>query len=125
MKRALVLLVGMMICTAGARGADPKITAVTATGEYEKPTTTFTPDTPKVWVLIKYPGAKHGDKIRSVWVADDVGDAAPANTKIIEDSMTVGLLDNSGSFSMTKPNNGWPVGKYQWTSTRTTSWPRR
>jgi hypothetical protein len=44
MKRTLALLIGMMICASVARGGDVKITAVTATGPKDKPTTIFTPD---------------------------------------------------------------------------------
>ncbi|HET9801154.1 MAG TPA: hypothetical protein VFP82_05665, partial [Chthoniobacterales bacterium] len=41
----------------------------------------FPPDTDKIYALFKTIGAKHADKIRAVLIAEDVGVAAPANTK--------------------------------------------
>lgn len=43
----------------------------------------------------------------------DVGDAAPANTKIDEATLTADQDDFYGAFSLTKPTKGWPVGKYR------------
>ena len=58
MKRALALLIGMMICASVARGGDMKIKAVMTTGPKDKPTTIFTTDTPKVLALFKTKGAQ-------------------------------------------------------------------
>lgn len=112
MKRTLALLIGMMICAAVARGGDVKVTAVMTTDPKDKPTTLFTPDTPKVLALFKTKGAQTGDKLRGVWIADDVGDAAPANTKIDETTLTLNGDTDDGNFSCSKPAKGWPVGKY-------------
>lgn len=112
MKRALALLSGMMICASVARGGDVKITAVTATGPKDKPTTIFTPETPEVWALLEIEGAKKGDKLRSVWIADDVGDAAPPNTMILEKTVIVEGDIDAGNLSCTKPAKGWSAGKY-------------
>jgi len=102
----------MMICTSVARGEDVKITAVTAAGPKDKPTAIFTPDTPVVFALLKIKGVTKGDKLRAVWVADDVGDAAPANTKMIEKTMAMEGDPAEGDFSCKKPPEGWPAGKY-------------
>jgi hypothetical protein len=112
MKRALAFLLGMMICASVARGGDAKIKAVITTGLKDEPKTTLTPDTPKVHALFKTKGAQKGDKLRGVWIADDVGDAAPANTKIDETSLTLEGDTDDGDFSCTKPTKGWPAGKY-------------
>jgi hypothetical protein len=48
-----------------------------------------------------------------VWIAVDVGDAAPANTKIDESTLTADQDDFYGAFSLTKPTKGWPAGKYR------------
>jgi uncharacterized RDD family membrane protein YckC len=48
--------------------------------------------------------------IRSVWIAEDVGSAAPPNTKLAEKAFTG---SNVGEFSLTAPTAGWPVGKYR------------
>jgi len=102
----------MMICASVASGGDVKITAVTASGPKDKPTTIFTPDTPVVFALLKIKGVKKGDKLRAVWVADDVGDTAPANTKMVEKTMTMEGDPTEGDFSCKKPPEGWPAGKY-------------
>lgn len=102
----------MMIWASVARGGDVKVTAVMTTGPKDKPTTTFAPDTPKVLALFKANGAQKGDKLRGVWIADDVGDAAPANTKIDETTLTLNGDMDDGNFSCSKPTKGWPPGKY-------------
>lgn len=94
-----------------ARG-DVKITAVTTTGAKDKPTAIFPIDTPEVWAVFKTKGAKKGDKLRAVLIADDVGDAAPANTKVVEKPLTLEGDTDDGYFTFLKPTNGWPAGKY-------------
>jgi outer membrane usher protein FimD/PapC len=47
-----------------------------------------------------------------VWIADDVGSAAPANTKIDESTLEADQDDYYGAFSLSKPTAGWPVGSY-------------
>lgn len=101
-----------MICASVARGGDVKITAVTATGPKEKPTTIFTADTAEVFALFKIKGAKKGDTIRGVWIAEDVGDAAPPNTKIFEKKGTLDEEMVGGNFSLERPATGWNAGKY-------------
>ena len=85
---------------------------MTATGPKDKPAKTFAADTPKVFALFKTKGAQNGDKLRGVWIADDVGDAAPANTKIDETTLTLEGDTDDGEFSCSKPTKGWPAGKY-------------
>jgi hypothetical protein len=61
---------------------------------------------------------KQGDVYVIQWIAEDVGDAAPANTvistleeKVVDDpSIAKNYVVNS---SLTKPTAGWPVGKYR------------
>ena len=101
-----------MICTSVARGGDVKVTAVMTTGLKDKSTSTFTSDTPRVLALFKTKGAQKGDKLRGVWIADDVGDAAPAKTVIDEATVTLEGDVEDGNFSCSKPTKGWPAGKY-------------
>ena len=112
MKQILALVVGIMISASVARGGDMKITAVMTTGPKDKPTKIFAPDVPKVHALFKTKGAQTGDKLRGVWIAEDVGDAAPANTKIDETTLTLEGDVGDGDFSCSKPTKGWPAGKY-------------
>lgn len=112
MKRLLTLLVGMLICTSIVQAGEVKIKAVMSTGSKDKPATSFATDTPKVLVLFKTTGAQKGDKIRGVWIADDTGGAAPANTKIDEATLNLEGDTDKGEFSCSKPTKGWPAGKY-------------
>lgn len=112
MKRTFAGLLGMMICVSAVCGADIEIIAVTTTGADAPATTTFAPDTPAVFALLQMGGVRKGDKLRAVWIADDVGDAAPAHTKIAEKAMTMEGVPNEGNFSCTKPAKNWPAGKY-------------
>jgi hypothetical protein len=86
MKQTFAWLIGMIICASVARGGEVKVTAVMSAGEKGKPTTVFAPDTPEIWATFKTKGAKKGDNLRGEWIADEVGEAAPANTKIGERS---------------------------------------
>jgi len=70
-------------------------------------------DVPKLYAFFRTHGSEKGDKLRGVWIAEDVGDAAPKQTKIDEATLTADQDDFYGAFSLTKPTKGWPVGKYR------------
>ncbi|CAM4422797.1 MAG: hypothetical protein LEGION0403_FIIPPAGN_02173 [Legionella sp.] len=95
-----------------------------ASGNHPLPTEVFTKDTQVLYVFWKSTQLKEGQKIKSVWIAEDTNHVAPPNYKIDEVELTlqprtkanlIALLPGnqwSGKFKITKPNNGWPVGKY-------------
>jgi uncharacterized RDD family membrane protein YckC len=70
----------------------------------------FYSDTPQIVCVWNIEGIDPGTLIKSVWIAEDVGEGAPPNYQIAEKSIT-GL--NEGKFFMTIPTNGWPIGKYR------------
>ncbi len=72
----------------------------------------FPRDTPKIVCVWRGKGIKPGTVLKGVWIAEDVGNAAPPNYKLLEKSMTI-TVENEGSLNVTKPTNGWPVGKYR------------
>jgi hypothetical protein len=111
-KRTLLFFIGAMISTT-ACGGDVKVKAFMASGREEEPSTSFSADTPKVFALFKTKGAEEGDKIRALWIAEDVGGAAPANSKIDEKTLALEGDTDDGNFALTKPNTGWPPGKYR------------
>jgi hypothetical protein len=78
--------------------------------EIVNPRVEFPPDTPQVVCIWKSEDVKPGTPVRAVWIAEDVGAAAPPNTKIDEITTT---SYTGGSFNLTKPNKGWPVGRYR------------
>jgi hypothetical protein len=112
MKRIFALLIGVMSYAAFAHAGEVTVEATMTTGPDGRETTTYTADAPKVFASFKTKGASDGDKIRGVWIADDVGDAAPKGTKIDEKTLNAEGDTEDGVFSLPKPINGWPVGKY-------------
>ena len=113
MKRVFALLIGMMVWVAVARAADVKVKTVMTTGPEGEPVTTFDSDTPELYAISKTEGVKSGDKIRGVLIAEDVGKAAPPNTKVFETTLEMDADDEQGDFNFSKPTDGWPPGKYR------------
>jgi outer membrane usher protein FimD/PapC len=101
-----------MIGTVMTYGDDPKVEAAIAVDQDTKPTDTFSTTVPKLYAFFRSKGTSKDDKFRGVWIAEDVGDAAPKNTKIDEGTLTADQDNYFGAFSLTKPTNGWPPGKY-------------
>jgi uncharacterized RDD family membrane protein YckC len=99
-----------------ALGAQPRVTraemGTDSTEEYKiiGPTTEFNPDTPQLVCVWEIAGTDPSTPLKSVWIAEDVGDAAPPNYQLAEKSMS-GV--NEGKFYVTRPTSGWPVGKYR------------
>ena len=112
MKHLIAVLASIFIL-ASAHAGDVKVESVIAVDGDTKPATSFASDTPKLYAFFRSKGTEKGDKLRGVWIAEDVGDAAPANTKIDEATITGDGDDFHGAFSLSKPNSGWPVGKYK------------
>jgi hypothetical protein len=75
---------------------------------------TFATDTPKLYLSAHITDdVSSGSKLTVAWISIDSGGVAPPNYKIDEVSFDVGALDNRLDASLSKPNNGWPVGTYQ------------
>ena len=83
------------------------------TFEPVEPTSTFPSDQAVIHLVVTVANAPSDTKVKTVWTVVDVGDAAPANTKIDEAELT---MDASGNahFTLSLPNSGvWPAGKYK------------
>ena len=115
------MLLGAMVCAA----VSPALLAVAAritstqmgtgkTDDYQivNPSTEFVPGTAVIYCVWRAEGLNLGAKMRGVWIAEDVGKVAPPNYKIDEAAART-LKANEGYFSLSKPNNGFPVGKYR------------
>src|SRR5438552_2643198 len=72
----VVALVVSLICLSVAKAGDVSVKVRMTTGPQDPPTTTFASNTPKLYAIFKTEGAKTGDKIRGVLIAEDVGDEA-------------------------------------------------
>jgi hypothetical protein len=73
----------------------------------------FAPDTAQIFLHAGLVDVASGSKLGSTWIAEDTGGAAPANFKIDSVEVTAGALTNVTTFSLSKPNAGWPVGTYR------------
>ena len=106
-------LIAIALCGAEALADAPKVEAIVAKDKDSKPAVTFASDVPTLYAFFRSTGTKKGDKLRGVWIATDVGEAAPKNTKI--DEATLPATDDNfyGAFSLSKPTKGWPLGEYR------------
>jgi len=113
MKKLLALLAFALVFSLPAHAGDVKVKAAVAVDGNTRPATAFPSSTPQLMVFILTEGTEKGDKVRLEWIAEDTNGAAPANYKISNSAYT-GDKDNfGGGGSLSKPNSGWPVGKYR------------
>jgi hypothetical protein len=88
--------------------------AFLAVGKERKPTTSFSSDVPSIYAFWKGDELQAGDKIRAIWIAEDIGDAGPKDSKILEGDAKVYKPDEDGAFSLSRPGGRiWPLGKYR------------
>ena len=109
----VVALVVSLICLSVAKAGDVSVKVRMTAGPQDPPSTTFASNTPNLYAIFKTEGAKAGDKIRGVLIAEDVGDVARANTKVLETILDIEGDTEAGDFNFDDPTNGWPVGKYR------------
>jgi len=116
-----VICLGLLLCIwPGIADGQAHITkAVLGTGaidNYEiiNAASEFAPDTAKIHCAWKAEGLPEGASVRGVWIAEDVGPAAPKNFKIDEATFNPPTDGTAvGTFALSKPNKGFPVGKYR------------
>ena len=89
--------------------------AFLAAGKGSKRTTTFSADTPVIFVFWKGEGLVVGDLVGAIWIAEDVGKASAKDTEIRQGDLKVYKPeDEHGAFFLTRPvGKAWPVGKYR------------
>jgi len=112
MKRTIGSIFLSVLCIAAAHGSDATVDAIVTAGPHGREVTAYTADTQKLYATFKTKGVASGDKIRGVWIADEVGEAAPAGTTIDEKTLPMDGDTEDGEFSLSKPTKGWPLGKY-------------
>jgi hypothetical protein len=79
----------------------------------ELATTRFSADSAKIRALWRGKNLQAGDRLHAIWIADDVGATAPRLTPITMGDVTVYKSDDDGIFSLQRPKEGWPPGKYR------------
>jgi hypothetical protein len=110
-----IVLAGATFLSAGAQAQDdPKLLrAAVAIDENTRPATKFSKKAAQLTVFFLGDHVKVGQKVRGVWIGEDVGAAAAKNTKIAEDTVAITEERQSGAFTLSRPTKGWPVGKYR------------
>lgn len=94
----------------------PKFTNIVLTDDESSkaPKTEFGKDTAKLTVFFDFENVPSGSKLNGVWICEKAPDLdIPPDFKIDEASVDVGMLTNTGNFSLSKPTNGWPAGDYR------------
>jgi len=76
------------------------------------PTNTFAPDSPQIWCSVKLSNAPEDTEVNSIWIY--VGGELEDVTDFEIDQFSV-VTDGTRyiSFSMNRPDNGWPRGDYE------------
>jgi hypothetical protein len=89
------------------------VRVILAKEDSEHSTTKFSTDSVKIRALWRGVNLQAGDRLQAVWIADDVGATAPKHTPITGGDVTVYKPDDDGIFSIQRPKEGWPPGKYR------------
>jgi hypothetical protein len=95
-------------------GAAPKKLSVSLANEqFGKATTTFSSDTPQIYVRWQGQRLRKGAKVRAVWIAENIGDDAPPDYKADEASAIAESPAAHGVFTLSRPDDGWALGDYR------------
>jgi hypothetical protein len=54
-----------------------------------------------------------GSVARGTWIAENVGEVAPPNYQIDSAELSLQGSPVNGSFSLSQPDQGWPIGQYR------------
>jgi hypothetical protein len=84
-----------------------------AKDQFGKPTTTFSSDTPQIYVRWQGQRLRKGGKVKAVWIAENIGEDFPQDYKVDEASAMVESQNARGAFTLARPENGWAIGDYR------------
>jgi len=84
-----------------------------AKGQFGKPSTTFSSDTPQIYVRWQGQRLRKGGKVKAVWIAENIGEDFPQEYKVDEASATVESQNARGAFTLARPEDGWAIGDYR------------
>ena len=78
-----------------------------------EPATEFRSDAPNIFVRWIGEHLPVGGEVRVAWIAEDVGDIAPANFIVDQSETIVGAPESRAQFTLSRPKDGWAAGKYR------------
>src|SRR5581483_8751056 len=93
--------------------ASKRLSVSLAKDQFGKPTTTFSSDTPQIYVRWQGQRLRKGGKVKAVWIAENIGEDFPQDYKVDEASATVESENARGAFTLARPENGWAIGDYR------------
>jgi uncharacterized RDD family membrane protein YckC len=109
----LAVAVGFGASTQGLAAASPRYTDVVLSDSRDGGAKgTFAHDTPKIYLRAKLADVPSGATVKGVWIAEKT-QVTPPNYKIDEKEMKVFPMMNEVTYSLGKPNAGWPEGEYR------------
>jgi hypothetical protein len=84
-----------------------------AKDQFGKPTTTFSSDTPQIYVRWQGQRLRKGGKVKAVWIAENIGEDFPHDYKVDEASAALESQNAHGVFTLARPDAGWAIGDYR------------
>jgi hypothetical protein len=93
--------------------ASKRLSVSIAKDQFEKPNTTFSSDTPQIYVRWQGQRLRKGGKVKAVWIAENIGEDFPQDYKVDEASATVESENARGAFTLARPETGWAIGDYR------------
>jgi hypothetical protein len=100
--------------TEPAAPAQPVKFALEVSGERDGAAQTeFRSDAPNIFVHWAGQDLPMHSVVRVAWVAEDVGDLAPANFVVDQTETEITRPDFTARFTLSRPADGWAAGKYR------------
>src|SRR5437660_560357 len=84
-----------------------------AKDQFGKVSTTFSTDTPQIYVRWQGQRLGKGGKVKAVWIEENIGEDFPQDYKVDEASATVESQNAHGAFMLARPEAGWAIGDYR------------
>ena len=97
----------------GAGGGKQQLHAVLAVDKDGKPSTQFTTNPPLIYALVMGDALQRDDKIRSLWIAENVGDGSAKEIKVGESALVAKGPKDNFTFTLSRPADGWIIGTYR------------
>jgi hypothetical protein len=96
-----------------SEAASKRLSVTFANNQFGKPSTTFSSNTPQIYVRWQGQRLRKGGKVKAVWIAENIGEDFPQDYKVDEASATVESQNARGAFTLARPEDGWAVGDYR------------
>jgi hypothetical protein len=94
--------------------AIPKQLSVSLAKErHGKAITTFSSSTSEIYARWQGWRLRQGAKVKAVWIAENIGEDFPQAYKVDEASVVTETPSAHGTFTLTRPEDGWAPGDYR------------